>query len=36
VPAVRSFLDFLGEYVQQEGYPVACTEEKVKQGTAVS
>jgi len=25
VPAVRSFLDFLGEYVQQDGYPVPCT-----------
>lgn len=35
VPAVRSFLDFLGEYVQQDGFPLACTEEEGKQDMAV-
>ncbi len=25
VPAVRQFLDFLGEYVRQDGFPAACT-----------
>jgi DNA-binding transcriptional LysR family regulator len=35
VPAVRSFLDFLGEYVKEDGFPQACTEEEVKKGLAV-
>lgn len=29
VPAVRSFLDFLGEFVHQDGFPVPCTPDEI-------
>lgn len=32
VPAVRSFLDFLGDYVHQDGFPPVCTESEVAKG----
>jgi DNA-binding transcriptional LysR family regulator len=35
VPAVRSFLDFLSEYVKEDGFPQSCTEKEVKKGLAV-
>ncbi|MES3011379.1 MAG: LysR family transcriptional regulator [Pseudomonadota bacterium] len=29
VPAVRAFLDFLGDYVHQDGFPLPCTEKEI-------